>query len=251
MSATSSLPASEAPRSSSGANVQLPIWPSLVVIAAVGVTLWASSRDTRIQAGSEAGVNMKLPTIVGKFYGIDKDVSEAEKVILPKDTQFAKKEYTDGLGEIVNSQIVLAGADKSSIHRPEYCLPGQGWNIKATEVIPVELKNGKTLEITKLTIARPVDVAPNVRKELTSYYLYWFVGKNFSTPSHLQRQLHTTWDRVVHHVNHRWAYVIVSAPVLDGFKPGAKNSEQTLNMLTGFVAEMAPEIMQPDASLKQ
>jgi hypothetical protein len=48
---------------------------------------------------------------------------------------------------------------------------------------------------------------------------------------------------VVHGVGHRWAYVIVSAPVLEGFVPGAKNQEQTLESLMAFIGEVAPEIM--------
>ncbi|MFA5391948.1 MAG: hypothetical protein WC331_11065, partial [Candidatus Omnitrophota bacterium] len=95
----------------------------------------------------------------------------------------------------------------------------------------VRLDDGRTLEVMKLVIARPVEVQPGVRKELTSLFLYWFVGKDIATPHHWYRILHTDWDRVVHGVSHRWAYVIVSSNVLDGFVPGAKNQEQTLDSL--------------------
>jgi hypothetical protein len=37
--------------------------------------------------------------------------------------------------------------------------------------------------------------------------------------------------------------VIVSAPVLDGFVPGGKNQEQTLESLKSFIGEIAPDIM--------
>ena len=95
----------------------------------------------------------------------------------------------------------------------------------------------------KLVISRPVEVQPGVRKELTSLFIYWFVGKDITTPHHWYRILHTDWDRVVHGISHRWAYVIVSAPVLDGFVPGAKNQEQTLASLKTFIGEVAPDIM--------
>jgi hypothetical protein len=191
----------------------------------------------------ESGVNMKLPDLVGSFQGKATEVSESERVILPTDTEFAKMLYTSAGGEQINCQVVLSGGEKRSIHRPETCLPAQGWTKKSSEAIPVKLDDGRTLEVMKLVIGRPVEVRPGERKELTSIFLYWFIGKDVTTPYHWYRILHTDWDRVVHGVSHRWAYVIVSAPVLEGFVPGAKNQEQTLELLKKFIGEIAPDII--------
>ncbi len=191
----------------------------------------------------ESGVRMELPEHVGSFTGEPMEVSESERIILPADTKFAKMLYTSVGGSQVNCQIVLSGGEKRSIHRPETCLPAQGWTKKSSQMIPVKLDDGRTLEVMKLEISRAVEVQPGVKKELTSFFLYWFIGKDITTPYHWYRILHTDWDRVVHGVTHRWAYVIVSAPVLEGFVPGAKNKEQTLEMLKEFIGEVAPEIM--------
>ncbi|MFZ4774606.1 MAG: exosortase-associated EpsI family protein [Terrimicrobiaceae bacterium] len=195
------------------------------------------------QINMESGVNLNLPEQVGSFTGKETEVSESEKVILPKDTQFAKMLYSSLGGAQINCQVVLSGGEKRSIHRPETCLPAQGWTKKTSQVIPIKLDDGRTLEVMKLVISRPVEVQPGVRKELTSLFLYWFVGKDITTPRHWYRILHTDWDRVVHGVSHRWAYVIVSAPVLEGFVPGAKNQEQTLESLKEFIGEIAPDII--------
>jgi hypothetical protein len=101
----------------------------------------------------------------------------------------------------------------------------------------------------RLIIARPVEVRPGVHKELTSIFLYWFVGKDMTTPYHWKRLAHANWDKVVHNINHRWAYVIVSAPVLEGFLPNGRNEEATMKMLEDFVAEVAPQIMEPSVHL--
>ena len=191
----------------------------------------------------ESGVNMKLPAEVGGFNGKATEVSESERVILPADTEFAKMLYTSLGGQQINCQVVLSGGEKRSIHRPETCLPAQGWTKKTSQAIPVKLDDGRTIEVMKLVISRPVEVQPGVRKELTSLFLYWFIGKDVTTPHHWYRILHTDWDRVVHGVSHRWAYVIVSAPVLEGFVPGAKNQEQTLESLKRFIGEIAPQII--------
>ena len=57
------------------------------------------------------------------------------------------------------------------------------------------------------------------------------------------RILLTSWDRVVHHKNHRWAYIAVSAPVLEGFKQGGRNIEGTKKMIADFISEIGPGIM--------
>jgi len=212
-------------------------------LALVAAVLFFSRQGTETRINMESGVNMKLPERVGAFTGTEAGVSESERVILPTDTEFAKMLYASVGGQQINCQVVLSGGEKRSIHRPETCLPAQGWTKKSSQVIPVKLDDGRTLEVMKLVISRPVEVQPGVRKELTSLFLYWFIGKDITTPHHWYRIFHTDWDRVVHGVSHRWAYVIISAPVLDGFVPGGKNQEQTLEMITEFIGEIGPEIM--------
>ena len=221
----------------------IPVWRWAVIVAlAVGTVvacLWGSSAATK----SEPGVVMELPgTLVG-LWGSDQPVSEAEKVILPADTEFAKKFYSDGLGSDIHCQIVLAGSEKRSIHRPEVCLPAQGWTIKSGEVVPVKLADGKTLEVMKLTVSRPVTLNNGAQRELTSVFCYWFIGKNATTPHHFVRVLKTNLDMLLHNTNHRWAYVIVNAPVLEGFVSGGKNLQQTTDRLEAAIAELAPQIM--------
>jgi len=226
------------------ASIQMLIRVAAVVLLAGAV--YAICRSTpNVNAGNEAGVIMKLPDIALGFTGADQPVSESELHLLPKDTAFAKKAYKDLGGDQISAQIVLAGGEKRSIHRPEICLPAQGWNIKTGEAIPITLSNGGTLKVMKLIIARPLEVRPGVYKEFTTVFLYWFVGKDMTTPYHWMRLAHANWDRVVHNVNHRWAYVVVSAPVLENFTRNGKDEAKTMEMLKAFVAEVAPEIMQP------
>jgi len=220
----------------------------VVAILAAGAYVFCRSSPS-ITTGTESGVIMNLPEIVDGFTGEDQPVSDSERHMLPKDTEFAKKVYKNFGGQQISSQIVLAGGEKRSIHRPEVCLRAQGWTLKTGETVPVVLDNGQTLDVMKLIIARPVEVRPGVQKELTSIFLYWFVGKNMTTPYHWERLAHTNWDRIAHNINHRWAYVIVSAPVLEGFVPGGKSQAETLELLKSFVAELAPEITRPSVHL--
>jgi hypothetical protein len=186
---------------------------------------------------------MQLPGELVGLWGSDQPVSESEKVILPPDTEFAKKFYSDGLGRDLYCQIVLAGAEKRSIHRPEVCLPAQGWTIKSGEVVPVRLTDGRTLEVMKLIVTRPVTPANGVARDLTTVFCYWFIGKNATTPHHFVRVLKTNLDMLLHNTNHRWAYVIVNAPVLEGFVPGGNDLQATTACVESAIAELAPLIM--------
>ncbi|MBE2181536.1 MAG: exosortase-associated EpsI family protein [Chthoniobacterales bacterium] len=221
--------------------VLIPWWRSSVVLALAALTIWLCRASTPPNIAPEVGVTMNLPTLVGEYWGTDEPVSPSELAILPADTEFAKKLYQDLTGDTLNAQIVLSGGEKRSIHRPEVCLPGQGWTIQSGEVLPITLANGRTLDVMKLTLTRTIDVAPGKQHTLKSYFLYWFVGKDTSTPYHLVRLAKTNWDMVVKKIQHRWAYVIVSATVLEGLRPGAKTDQQTLDMLQDFIRQAVPK----------
>jgi hypothetical protein len=214
-----------------------------VVALLVLIMMLAFHFSGSVNATTESGVLMELPSNVGSFSGRATEISEGEKFVLPKDTEIVKMVYTNAVGDVLNAQIVLAGAEKRSIHRPELCLPAQGWSINGRETVPVKMVDGRTISYMKDTISRNVDVGHGVTKPLSSLYCYWFVGNGATTPSHLMRLLMTSWDRVVHHKNHRWAYVAVSAPVLEGFKVNGKNPEATQKMIDDFIAEMGPVVM--------
>lgn len=240
MSDTTKQPATQ-PKSSRGIWLRL----GVVLLLCLGVLFWAQ-RGTEREFKPSAGVELSLPEFIGNYWGETQEISEGERVILPSDTEIAKKAYDDGRGLIINCQIVLSGADKRSIHRPEICLPGQGWNIRSGQVVPVELKSGRTLEVMKLDLVRPVQVGPNDRRDLPMVFLYWFVGENMTTPDHKERILATYKDMLLHNTMHRWAYVIVSAPVLEGFTPNGKNEAETIQILKDFIRDIVPHFQKSE-----
>lgn len=219
----------------------IPWWRSASLVALAALTVWLCTQSAPPDMVPEAGVVMTLPTLIGQYWGTDEPVSPSELVMLPKDTEFAKKIYQDLSGNTLTAQIVLSGGEKRSIHRPEICLPAQGWTIQSGDVIPVTLPTGRVLEVMKLTLVRQIEIAPGKRKTLKSYFLYWFVGKDTTTPRHWVRLAKTNLDMVLKKLQHRWAYVIVSAPVLEGLKPGAQTDQQTLDMLTDFIRQAVPK----------
>lgn len=217
------------------------ILPAVLVFALLCLlTVTLTKITTTPDYNPEAGVVMNLPENLLGMPGSPQEVSEAERLILPEDTQFAKMVYTDPDGNTVSAQIVLSGADRRSIHRPEACLPGQGWNILSSEPLDVELQSGRTLRVQKLRLLREIEIAPGIRRNLPMLFLYWYVGKGLTTHSQKDRVLRTNLDLLLHNKVHRWAYVIVSAPVMSGLSPRGLTESETLERLKQFIREAVP-----------
>lgn len=193
-----------------------------------------------------AGVIMDLPEQIGNFTGKVIAATPGELAILPADTQIVRREYLDPAGDRIMASIVLSGGEKRSIHRPEVCLPAQGWSMRGGKVEKLALADGSDLEVMNLSLVRQVEVGPGDRRNLYAHYLYWFVGKNVTTPNHWHRVFLTSYDRITKNLNHRWAYVIVMSIVTEGFVPGGKNEPQTVQMLKEFTAEIAPTFMRKE-----
>ncbi|NBS54361.1 EpsI family protein [bacterium] len=193
-----------------------------------------------------AGVIMDLPERIGAFTGKVIAATPGELAILPTDTQIVRREYTDPAGDRIMASIVLSGGEKRSIHRPEVCLPAQGWSMRGGKVERVALADGSDLDVMNLSLVRQVEVGPGDRRNLYAHYFYWFVGKNVTTPNHWRRVFLTSFDRITKNLNHRWAYVIVMSIVTEGFVPGGKNEPETVRMLKEFTGEIAPTFMRKE-----
>ncbi|MEX1117275.1 MAG: exosortase C-terminal domain/associated protein EpsI [Terrimicrobiaceae bacterium] len=210
------------------------------VAAVIGATLWFCTNASELNTVAEPGVQMSLPRQIGNFYGTEEEASEAERKILPGDTEILRMRYENIKGDSITASIVLSGGEKRSIHRPEICLPAQGWTIGTGHVIPITLASGKTMDVMQLKLSRPVEIQPGVFHQIRSQFIYWFVGKDITTADHKVRIFKTSWDRVFHKTNHRWAYVLISALVEDSIRPGGRSSEETTKMLEDFIREIVP-----------
>jgi len=198
---------------------------------------------------SPAGIAMTLPNVVGVWFGDHVPVTQRERDILSKDTEFARKVYTSPDGDQIQVSIVLSGEDMtSSIHRPERCLPAQGWNVESSTRRTIEIHDRKSLELTRLQNAQ-LFVAPDKRRvTLHSLNYYWFVGYEDITASHIVRAGIDLRDRVLHGFNQRWAYITVAAIVTQGIQRPERTEPQTAELLEAFIRDLVPRLQKPDGS---
>jgi hypothetical protein len=188
----------------------------------------------------QSGVVMDLPVLVGDYLGKQGEITKIEYDLLPKDTEFARRFYTDSHGHQINCSIVLSGAEQRSIHRPEGCLVGQGWTIVGQDNVPIPLASGHKLVARKLSLERQYTKDDGTHITVRAFYIYWFVGQNITTPSHFTRVLLSNWDRVVHNRAHRWAYVSVFSLITDNLAPFGLTASQTQDVMVDFTKQIVP-----------
>ena len=198
---------------------------------------------------SPAGIAMQLPNYIGDWIGSDAEITQREREVLAKDTQFARKTYTNLAGDSIYVSIVMSGDDMTnSIHRPERCLPAQGWNLQASETRAVTLEGGKQLELTRLRNGRSIERRDKTRGTLQNLTYYTFIGSDEMTPSHLTRTGIDLRDRILHGYNQRWAYVTVAAVVTKGWIAPERTEEEMTGIIEDFVRQLGPELKRPDGS---
>jgi EpsI family protein len=195
-----------------------------VVVAAAGVAALTQRfdalpvrTDTGVRLAAD-GINpVDLPAFIGTdWIGRRTEVTAVERDILPPDTGFSRRLYValDDPRRQVFLSVVLSGRDRSSIHRPELCVEGQGWTIKAgfAHDFRTTLTADGRLPATVLRVERAAGEGAAVKSLLA----YWFVNGDRVVPSHVQRMLRGAWDRLRHGRADRWAYVLVQTDAGDG-----------------------------------
>lgn len=198
---------------------------------------------------SAAGIAMTLPNVVGIWIGEDAQITQKERDTLAKDTQFVRKVYIGPEREQILVSIVLSGDDMTnSIHRPERCLPAQGWLVRGSSKRTIKLANGKPLEVTRLQNMQVLETPDKRRFTLNNLNYYWFIGYTDMTASHLTRTGIDLRDRILSGFNQRWAYVTVAANVTQGLVPNGRTQTQTSEMVEEFIRELAPRLKKPDDS---
>ncbi len=166
----------------------------------------------------------------------DKGVLEG----LPQDTSFGRCKYTAPDKTQMLMNVVLMGTDRTSIHKPQFCLAGTGWNIddakSVSDSIRVESPHPYDLKVMKLIASRDVllkgQSAP-IKADLI--YVYWFVADHQLTEDHWVRMRRMSTHLLSTGELQRWAYVSYFAICLPRDEPA------TYERMKKFIAAAVPQ----------
>jgi EpsI family protein len=209
-------------------------------ILALGLgSVFLVPKDIKMQP---AAIGLSLPESVGNWEGIDQPIGQAERDILGPDTQFSRKLYTNAVGDQIYASVVMSGPDmNTSIHRPERCLPAQGWTIadSRTTTLPTAKGAVKTTRLHNIKNFRADNGQPVT---INSINYYWFVGHSDTTASHFQRTWFDIRDRLLKGRNQQWAYVTVMATVTKDYRIFGRNEKETDEFIRGFMKDFVPQL---------
>jgi len=234
---------------------------AIVVLALIaGVTAFLSTQQSRQKLG-EPGVrvvqepiyalapgastnppvlvsnkSVYLPAQVLDYRSQRTPISQVTVDALPKDTLFGYRSYVQSNGFGLACHVVLMGADRTSIHKPQYCLQGSGYATVSSEPVTVRISRPHPydLPIMKLNLRQMNNQGSDARTR-AAVFAYWFVADDKLTSSHVDRMWWTARDMLRTGVLQRWAYVICFAPC----EPGQE--EQTFEKMKEFIAASVPE----------
>lgn len=185
-----------------------------------------------------------LPESVLFYESREATATESELAILPKDTSFGRRIYRGTDGYELQASVVLMGTDRTSIHKPEFCLKGQGLTIDREEsvMVPVTEPTAYQLPVRKFTCTRLARTKDGREVTVRGIYAFWFVADNAVTDSHWTRQWWMGRELLRTGTLQRWAYVSYFA-----FAPVGREDEAWERM-KALIAASVPKFQTASAS---
>jgi len=159
----------------------------------------------------------------------------------PKDTSYAERFYSAPDGFKLQSIAVLMGADRTSIHPPEFCLAGQGWDIdeKQTINIPINDQPPYQLQAAAWKLSQTRQLPDGEKAHVEAVYVYWYVANNEETPDHHKMLEWLTLDFLRTGTLQRWAYISYFSQC----QPGQEDA--TIDRIKKFIIASVPEFQLP------
>jgi hypothetical protein len=162
--------------------------------------------------------------------------SLSEKQLLPADTVLVRKIYRCDSKPALSVSIVISSSEEVSIHRPQMCLTGQGYDIAGEETHSVRLAGNGVLQVRMINLFHRQQAGAGPLVEVPVFYAYWFVSRRHETPSSIWRIFYATRDRVFYGRVSRWAYISITGERVKG----VSMPDQTLR---AFIRDLYPQIV--------
>jgi len=154
-------------------------------------------------------------------------IALGEQKLMNGDARLLKRTYRAPDGLTYSVSLVMTGRSHSTIHRPELCLPTQGFSMEKAEIVRLNLRGAKPIEARKITLRMGSSPPFNL--------IYWFSSRTYQTCVHSKRVLSNVWDRSVHNQISRWFMVSIQVS-------SSIENEEAENRLENFLSEFYPQV---------
>lgn len=221
----------------------------LLPLATLGI---CAGTDISFQV-AEPGVRLHLPLSLGDYQGREYDMTASEKNHLDPGVKLVRNLYSSSTGRQIMSTVILSGFEKRSLHRPEVCLPSQGWTVTDRTPVTLRLADGREITVMMVRIFRDAEPQPGTRIRSRAVNFYWYIGSDGTTcPDHYEHVFLSYFDSVFRNVQHRWAMASIFVPLPEQHV-GQEDPFIELGAVEdarAFIAQLAPQFMpaQPSGS---
>jgi hypothetical protein len=194
---------------------------------------------TKPIAGAQ-NLEVVLPETVLDYKSEKVEQAEVVTNTLPKDTSFGQRVYKAPDGFQMQMNVVLMGADRTSLHKPQFCLQGQGWKLdqgmSSTTSVRVDRPVPYDLPLARLVGSIDVNV-DGQKQAIRGVCLYYYIADGVLTasPTGAERMWLMAKQMLTTGTLQRWAYVMCFA----GCAPGQEDA--TIDRMKQFIAASAPE----------
>jgi Protein of unknown function (DUF3485) len=222
---------------------------TLVMMAGTAAALTWFRTNQRLGAPGLKGTAMPdsvmmkihLPERVMDFASTNIPEPDVAIGYFPKDTSYAERIYIAPDGFWIQSTAILMGADRTSIHRPEFCLPGQGWTIdeKKGLDIPINDQPPYHLQAAAWKLSQMAQDRDGQKVKIAAVYVYWYVANNEETADHNKMLERLTLDLLRTGALQRWAYI----SYFTRCQPGQEDA--TIDRIKNFIGTQVPEFQLP------
>lgn len=199
-------------------------------LGAPGVKTTASEDPKRL--------SVILPSRVLDYSSEEVPVSPIVLDFLPQDTSFGQRRYVAPDHSEILLNVVLMGTDRTSIHKPQFCLAGAGWDIdqgvSSPSTVHIEHPEPYDLPVMKLVVTKQV-MFKGKSVSAKGLYVYWFVADDACTAQHWERMWWMAGHMLTTGELQRWAYVTCFSICPPG------HEEATFQRMTRFIAAAVPE----------
>jgi hypothetical protein len=161
--------------------------------------------------------------------------------VLPADTSFGRRRYLGSDGQSwIDLSVVLMGADRTSLHKPQFCLEGMGLHIDESATVPdtihIERPDPYDLPVVRIVATGRI-LQDGHSQTFRGIYVYWYVADEALSAS--VSGASRMWSLAAHLIRtgvlQRWAYVSCFAVCAPG------QEESTYQQMKRFIAAAAPE----------
>ncbi len=194
---------------------------------------------------SPSGVIMNLPLSLGPLQGIAQEATAQEMNVLTEGVKVERKLYISDTRQML-ATIVLSGPARRALHRPDICLPGQGWSISDKVEVPVRLSDGREVSTMMMRLFRDSVDGSGHLVRTRGLNIFWYQGYGETqTADYYSHVFLTYFDSVFKNLNHRWALMSFFIPYSEGeIGPADPIAEATaLQSLRQIIGEVAPRVL--------